>query len=76
MTVAEYENPNDWAVMNWRKVQILQLIADGKRYKEIAEITGTSHSTVKNTIHKCTKQFEAHTVPQMIAIAIRQGIIK
>ena len=58
-----------------RQRQILQLIAEGKQNKEIAEILHTSIKTVEFHRSRLMTKLGAHTVAELTRLAIEEGVI-
>ena len=58
-----------------RQRQILQLIAEGKQNKEIAEILCVSVKTVEFHRGKLMLKLGAHTVAELTRFAIQEGLI-
>lgn len=58
-----------------RQRQILQLIAEGKQNKEIAEILDVSVKTVEFHRTRLMAKLGAHTVAELTQIAIAEGLI-
>jgi DNA-binding NarL/FixJ family response regulator len=58
-----------------RQRQILQLIAEGKQNKEIADILNVSVKTVEFHRGRLMGKLGAHTVAQLTRVAIEEGLI-
>ncbi len=58
-----------------RQRQILQMIAEGKRNKEIAEILNVSVRTVEFHRMRLMTKLGAHSVAELTAFAMREGLI-
>lgn len=58
-----------------RQRQILQLVAEGKHNKEIAEMLHTSIKTVEFHRSRLMTKLGAHTVAELTRIAIEEGLI-
>lgn len=58
-----------------RKLEVLQSLANGKIYKQIADDCSTSADTIKETVGKLRRQFAVATTAELVATAIRKGII-
>jgi DNA-binding CsgD family transcriptional regulator len=54
---------------------ILTLVARGKTYKEIGTALGRSWKTVANTVEQLRAKFGAGTRGELVALALRQGVI-
>lgn len=59
-----------------REREILQLIAEGKSSKEIADILGISFHTVESHRTRMMSKLAIHTRAGLVRYAIRQGLIK
>jgi DNA-binding NarL/FixJ family response regulator len=57
-----------------RQREVLQLVAEGRVRKEIAQILGVSVKTVEFHKQKITEKLDLHTDAALTAYAIRQGI--
>ncbi|HEX4770250.1 MAG TPA: response regulator transcription factor [Bryobacteraceae bacterium] len=59
-----------------REREILQLIAEGKSNKEIANMLNVSAYTVETHRSHILHKLNLHTVPELILYAVRKGIIR
>jgi DNA-binding NarL/FixJ family response regulator len=59
-----------------REVEVLQLVSDGNRNREIAESLFISEDTVKVHVSRIMNKLGAKDRTQAVAIAIRRGIIR
>ncbi len=59
-----------------REQQILQLIADGKRNKEVAEVLRISDETVHTHLKNLFEKLEVRDRSRAVAIGIRRGIVQ
>lgn len=75
-TIDSYMSPEDWAVKNWRKREILQLRAEGLNGYQIAEKLCLSYGTVHNMSSALLKQLGANNAPHAVAIGLRLEIIE
>jgi DNA-binding NarL/FixJ family response regulator len=57
-----------------RQRQILQLVAEGKQNKEIAEILTVSVKTVEFHRGRLMEKLGAHTVAELTKFAIQEGL--
>jgi DNA-binding NarL/FixJ family response regulator len=57
-----------------REIEILQLIAEGKTSKEVAETLQISQKTVENHRHNLMEKLGVHTVAGLTKWAIREGL--
>lgn len=58
-----------------REQECLNLIAQGFRYQQIAFQLGTSVRTVEKQISSARIKLNAATIPEAIAIAIRESLV-
>ncbi len=58
-----------------REREILQLVAEGKSNKEIANILSLSVYTVETHRSNMMEKLNLHTVPELILYAVRKGVI-
>lgn len=61
--------------LTWRERQVLSLIADGHRTREIAERLSYSERTVKNVLHDILVKLNVRSRSQAVACAVREGLI-
>jgi len=59
-----------------RERQVLQLIAEGKTTKEIAEILGLSAKTADSHRTRIMQKLEVHETASLVRYAVRRGFIK
>jgi DNA-binding NarL/FixJ family response regulator len=69
------ESYNEESILSSREIEILQLIAEGKNSKQIAETLFLSSKTVDAHRKNIMDKLDIHTVPELTTYAIRQGII-
>jgi two-component system response regulator NreC len=58
-----------------REREILQLVAEGRANKEVAQFLNVSLSTVETHRTHILQKLGLHTVPELILYAVRKGII-
>lgn len=58
-----------------REKEVLQWIEQGKSSSEISLILGISQRTVNSYVYNIMEKLEAVNRPQMVAIALRKGIL-
>lgn len=63
----EYLDPKEAAYLNW--------IAVGKTMDEAADLEGVKYNSVKSKIEEARKRLKVHTMPHLVALAIRAGLI-
>lgn len=59
-----------------REIQVIQLIADGKTNKEIANTLAISEKTVKNHVRNIFQKLEVDDRTQAAMIALKRGLIE
>ena len=59
-----------------RQIEVLQGLAEGKTYEQIAQGLGLKTPTVKNHIHATLKKLNAANANQAIAEAFRRGVLE
>ncbi|MBO9101916.1 MULTISPECIES: autoinducer-binding transcriptional regulator TraR [unclassified Rhizobium] len=60
-------DPKEAAYLNW--------ISVGKTMEEAADLEGVKYNSVKSKLEEARKRFEIHTMPHLVALAIRAGLI-
>ena len=58
-----------------RDLDLLQHMADGKGFREVAAATGLAEDTVKTRIYVLRQKVAAPTSINLVAIALRRGLI-
>jgi DNA-binding NarL/FixJ family response regulator len=58
-----------------REREILQLVAEGRANKEVAQLLNVSLTTVETHRTHILQKLGLHTVPELILYAVRKGII-
>jgi DNA-binding NarL/FixJ family response regulator len=59
-----------------REREVVSLVADGKTYKEIAQILGLSSKTVDCHSQKIKRKTQCHSVALLVRLAIRNGWVE
>jgi two-component system response regulator NreC len=72
--LAKKEIPPD--PLTQRQREVLQLIAEGKTTKEIAELLGTSFKTAESHRARIMRKLEIHQTAGLVRYAIRQRLIQ
>lgn len=67
------EDPYD--LLTGRERELLQLIAELKSTKEIAELMGVSTHTVDTHRSNLMQKLNVHSIPELILYAVRKGVI-
>ena len=73
MTAKQKED--SFELLTAREREILQLVAEGKSNKEVANILGLSMYTVDTHRSHILQKLNLHSVPELILYAVRKGII-
>jgi DNA-binding NarL/FixJ family response regulator len=58
-----------------RSVRVLELLAEGRNTREIADEMSYSERTIKKLIHELERLLDARSRAQAVALAIRHGLI-
>lgn len=58
-----------------RQAEVMLKIAQGYRYREIAEESGITEDAIPNLMQRVRKRLGARTNEQAVAICLRKGII-
>ena len=66
---------DSYELLTPRERELLQLIAEGKSNKEIANMLHLSVYTVETHRSNILSKLNLHTVPELILYAVRKGII-
>jgi two-component system response regulator NreC len=66
---------DSYELLSPREREILQLVAEGKSSKEIANTLNLSVYTVETHRAKLMQKLNLHSVPELILYAVRKGII-
>jgi DNA-binding NarL/FixJ family response regulator len=72
--VGKSELPRD--PLTDRERQVLQLVAEGKTTKEVAEVLGLSVKTADSHSTRIMQKLEIHETASLVRYAIRRGFIK
>lgn len=74
---APCEGPNQvTAPLTPREREVVKLVADGKTYKEIAQILGLSSKTVDCHSQKIKRKTQCHSVALLVRLAIKNGWVE
>lgn len=63
-------------MLTTKQTDVLGLLAGGLRRKQIAYVLSISEQTVKRRMVSCRMKLNARTIPEAVAIAMREGIIQ
>ena len=73
--VAKKEVEDSYDLLTPREKEVLQLVAEGKTNKEVANILKLSLYTVESHRGHILEKLNLHSVPELILYAVRKGII-
>ena len=65
-----------YELLSAREREILQLIAEGKSNKEVANLLHLSLHTVETHRTHILQKLNLHSIPELILYAVRKGIIR
>jgi two-component system response regulator NreC len=74
--VREKEVEDSYDLLTPREREILQLLAEGKTNKEVANILNLSPYTVETHRGNILEKLNLHSVPELILYAVRRGVIQ
>ena len=74
--IREKEVEDSYDLLTTRERQILQLIAEGRSNKEVANLLDLSVYTVETHRGNILQKLNLHGVPELILYAVRKGIIE
>lgn len=74
--VREKEVEDSYDLLTPREREILQLLAEGKTNKEVANVLGLSPHTIETHRGNILEKLNLHSVPELILYAVRKGIIQ
>lgn len=63
------------ASLTARELEVLQLVAEGRRNKEIAGELGISEETVQGHMKNILAKLDVHDRTEAVAVAVRRGIV-
>ena len=66
---------DSYELLSPREREVLQLVAEGKSSKEIANLLGLSVYTVETHRAKVMQKLNLHNIPELILYAVRKGIV-
>src|SRR5580704_11650676 len=73
--VAKREVEDSYDLLTPREKEVLQLLAEGKTNKEVANLLKLSLYTVESHRGNILEKLNLHSVPELILYAVRKGII-
>jgi two-component system, NarL family, response regulator len=59
-----------------RELEILKLMSNGRKNKEISELMGISHGTVRNHVSSILNKLQVNDRTQAVIVAVQKGIIQ
>ena len=68
------ETPTAGAMLSPREREVLQLLTEGKKAKDIAARLNVSLSTIETHRRNIMQKLDMHTLPELTKFAIREGI--
>jgi two-component system, NarL family, response regulator NreC len=66
---------DSYDLLTGREREVLQLIAEGRTNKEVANLLNISPTTVETHRTHILRKLDLHSVPELILYAVRKGII-
>ena len=73
--VSKREVEDSYDLLTPREKEILQLLAEGKTNKEVANVLNISTYTVESHRGNILEKLNLHSVPELILYAVRKGLI-
>jgi two-component system, NarL family, response regulator NreC len=73
--LAEMGAEDSYELLTTREREVLQMVAEGKSNKEVANLLNLSLYTVETHRTHILQKLNIHTVPELILYAVRKGII-
>jgi two-component system response regulator NreC len=73
--MAERDAEDSYELLTNREREILQLVAEGKSNKDVANLLNLSLYTVETHRTHILRKLNLHSVPELILYAVRKGII-
>ncbi len=69
------ETPTPWDSLTRRERQIVKLIAEGYKYREIADYLCISPATVEKHRTNIGRKLNLHNIPALVALAVKKEIV-
>lgn len=66
---------DSYELLSTREREVLQLVAEGKSNKDIANLLGLSVYTIETHRGNVLRKLNLHSVPELILYAVRKGVI-
>lgn len=73
--MANKQKTDTLELLSGREREVLQLAAEGRSNKEIADLLNLSFHTIETHRAHILQKLDLHTVPELILYAVRKGII-
>jgi DNA-binding NarL/FixJ family response regulator len=73
--VSKREVEDSYDLLTLREKEVLQLVAEGRTNKEVANVLKLSTYTVESHRGNILQKLNLHSVPELILYAVRKGII-
>ncbi len=73
--MADKQKSDTLELLSGREREVLQLAAEGRSNKEIADLLNLSFHTIETHRAHILQKLNLHTVPELILYAVRKGII-
>jgi two-component system, NarL family, response regulator NreC len=73
--MADKQKTDTLELLSGREREVLQLAAEGRSNKEIADLLNLSFHTIETHRAHILQKLNLHTVPELILYAVRKGII-
>jgi DNA-binding CsgD family transcriptional regulator len=70
------EGAKDWADLTPREREIVQLVAEGRSSKKVAELLGISVKTVESHRTNIMRKLRIRSVGELVRYAVRNGLIQ
>lgn len=68
------QEPDGGSQITARETEVLQLIAEGKSTKQVAEQLNISANTVETHRHRIMRKLDLHSVAELTKYAVREGL--
>jgi DNA-binding NarL/FixJ family response regulator len=74
-TTTTSSGTSSWEILTHREREVIKLIAEGLRNKEIAEYLSVSHKTIEKHRSNLMKKLNVHSAAALTAYAIKNGLL-
>ena len=72
----EWQRDAESLGISHRELEVFVILAEGHRYKEIAEILGIKHQSVKNYMHSLYKKLGVNNGASAMLIALSMNLVE